>query len=476
MTEQISDISDLNRGLKKNDQNWPWTRRQLLGLSSDVITVKATTRLIDPIKWELLGQSETFIWGHYSRQSLPPHKIFIRMADLTGECSCTATKHPCKFLIALLVLNAMQPDLFTFEKTPDWVNETVASRVDAKNSKPPKPVNLTQIKAGMAEFGRWLRDQVRQGVANFAERKAADLETMANRLIDAHAIPIANELRTLGKTITPHKGNPPDDWPEILLKGLGRFYLLVQAWDRFDQLSPAEQNDLIQATVFISGRARLNIEPALTAETVEDQWVVLGRRTDGINRKWSRRVWLYGSKSKRFALLEDEVSGRHKFLSHLVTGVVYSGSIQFEAGTTRFAGKFLSVGDDESRTNLAPKRIVVSRPRRPLHEITQSASFSEIEKEYVQALTQNPWLPVWPVYLNAVRLNYDKQVNQWLVLDGQGHSIPVQNGKDNGWYLLAGSQGRPIDLFGELKNDAFNLVSVFYDGAWLDLTVWGSRS
>ncbi|MFK7803831.1 MAG: hypothetical protein AB8G95_19515 [Anaerolineae bacterium] len=470
MTEQISDLSGLDRDYQTN---WPWTRRQLLGLAPDVVTVKATTRLIDPVKWEQLGQSETFIWGYYKRSNLSPHKIFVRLADLTGECSCIATKHPCKFLIALLVLFSKEKPLFVHAETPKWVNEVISARVDEHSKNALKQISLNKVKASMAEFGRWLRDQVRQGVANFAERKSADLESMANRLIDAHMLQMANDLRELGKLVAPPKGNPPDDWPEILVKGLGRFYLLVQAWERFDQLSPAEQNDLIHATVFVSSRLHLDSPNFQAAETISDQWIVFGRRSDALGRRWVRRTWLYGLESKRFALLEGEVSGRKVLLANQATGDVYQADFQFEAGTTRFSGQLVNAENGRNVAHLTPKRLIDSRPQ---PNSSPPTDFSKIEQKFVQALTQNPWLRIWPVYLNAVRLNYDKHTSQWLISDQQGRSIPVLNGKESGWHLMAGSQGQPIDLFGEWSNDGLHLVSVYYDDAWLDLTVWGSRS
>ncbi|MFT7586205.1 MAG: hypothetical protein ACI9EW_002636 [Cellvibrionaceae bacterium] len=472
MTEHISNRKDglvADQNQPEASQSWHWNSKQLLGLSPDVMTVKATARLIDPARWELLGQNDTFIWGLLSRPNLSPHKIFVRLADLTGECSCISTKHPCKFLIALLVLFADNKSLFAVQQTPEWVKDQLLPQTSSRHQS--SITELNEIQAGMAEFGRWLRDQARQGIANFAERQAADLESMANRLIDAHMPRIANDLRELGKTACPPKGHPPDNWPEILIKGFGKFYLLTQAWKRYDRLSLAEQNDLIRACVFSTAKSNLqlavssilSVDTHLNSDIVTDRWMVLGRRFETFGKNWVRRTWLYGLDSQRFAVLEDGVSGRRRLLSNLVTGSIYSVSVRFEAGTTAFIGRPVEIP------------IPIHIPAAASLLTSPKLDFIKIETDFIKALTANPWLRVWPMILNSVRLQIDKHHEQWLVVDEQGQSIPVQNGAGIGWYLLAASSGRPIRLFGEWSADGLHLVSVFYEENWLDLTVWGSR-
>ena len=453
MAEHISDLKNDSQA----DQAWSWNRKQLLGLSPDIITVKATARLIDPARWEQLGQNDRLVWGLFSRRKLPPHQIFVQKSDLTGSCSCNGLKHPCKFFIALLVLYTDKPALFEQAETPDWIDGQSAV-VPVTDLLTTDHQILVTFKTGMEEFSRWLRDQVRHGIADFAERIPADLESMANRLIDSHMPRIANELRLLGQAVTPRKGKRPDDWPETLIKGLGRFYLLTQAWERFDLLSAAEQNDLIEACVELpTFNSQLS-----TNSVVADDWLVIGRKFEALGQKWHRRMWLYGTKSQRFALIKDAVSVRKIPLSHLVTGTTYSGDFQFAETTTPILGRLI---------NSQLMRDAVQYPKG-----ASAVDFVEAEADYMKASASNPWLRQWPVLLRGVRLHFDSVQNCWHVIDAQDQAVQLLNGKDTGWYLLAASHGRPIDLFGEWSRQGLTLISIFYDDEWLDLTVWGNKT
>lgn len=457
MAENIPNLKNNPPASPKSD--WHWDRQQLLGLAPDTITIKATTRLIDPARWEQLGQNDTAIWGLLSRPKLPPHQLFAKKSDLTGKCSCLAAKHPCKFFISLLVLFADQPTLFKVAPTPDWLRFDEASSTQVTQSTPPKH-DHTQIKAGMSEFSRWLRDQVRHGTADFAERIPADLESMANRLIDSHMPRIASELRQLGQAVTPRKGTRPDSWPETLTKGLGRFYLLTQAWEQIDQLSPAEQNDLIAACI----SPVLAPQPAI-AESVTDHWLVVGRKFEGTGTQWERRTWLRGAQSGRFTVVQETVSGRNIQLSHLVTGASYHGDCHFYDTTARLAGQFPAAATPDRH---APHPAIRS---------AEAADFSltSVENRFIAAAASNPWLREWPTLLSGVRLHFESHENHWYLIDQQEQAVKILNGQMIGWHLLAASHGRPINLFGEWSPSGLTLLSVFHAGRWLDLTIWGSN-
>ncbi len=437
-----------------------WNQKQMLGLAPDLMTARATNRLIDRRRWEQLGSSDTYIWGHFSRPNHSPHLIAVRLADLTPVCPCTSLKHPCKFVLALMALYAKTPDLFNHSSTPEWVLKQQGTAEDQPPLLDPADA-LQETRTGFDEFGRWLRDQIRHGLSQFDAHSPTGLDAMANRLIDAHTPAIAEQLRTLAQTIAPRKGNPPENWPEILVKEFGRFYLLTQAWHKFDDLSPAEQNDLIQACVNPGVRERWAQHTA--QEQVVDNWLILGRRFEPFGRTWIRRTWAIGEQTGRFALTETLISNRKRPASNLVTGTTISGSFAFDPSSLGAVGRF---DLPNSTLKHAPSMSVPTEP----------CSLADKENDYLTVLSRNPWLPHCPVMLNQVSLQYDDQHGSWLLIDHEKRAIPLVDARDNYWTLLAHSKGEPLTLFAEWSADGVNLLSVCTDEGWRDLIVWGDRA
>ncbi len=353
---------------------------------------------------------------------------------------------------------AKRPELFASGQTPSWASDKLATAESRKAKITPADA-LRETRTGMDEFGRWLRDQIRHGLSQFDAHSPTGLEAMANRLIDAHVPAIAEEIRALASKVAPRKGAPPDNWPEILTQEFGRFYLLTQAWNKFDFLSPAEQNDLVQACMNPAVRPTSSTE---SAESIEDSWLVLGRRFEAYGRMWVRRTWLLGQESGRFALSESLISDRRVPTADLVTGTAVTGPFRFAPSTLGAYGSF----DAESATTQAAVRVKHS---------DESTQLTAKEAEFLSHLTRNPWLPAWPVVLNQVRLQYDDQHARWLLIDTDQRAVPLINAKDSGWYLLAHSKGEPLNLFAEWSAEGLNLVSVLVDEGWRDLIVWGGR-
>ncbi|MEM8863112.1 MAG: hypothetical protein AAGD96_32780, partial [Chloroflexota bacterium] len=252
------------------------------------MTVKGTARLRDIERWEQLACNQDYVWGLYSRQKMEPHTVAFKKSTLQATCTCSAIKQPCKFVIALYILFAENPQAFSEADQPAWIE-----RQFAKISKQKKQAaTLKEVKAGMAEFSRWLRDQVQFGVSSFADRVPTSLEAMANQLIDAHLPFMADDLRRLGSIVAPKKGSPSENWPEILVKRLGEFYLQTLAWDRFGELSITEQQDLIHACVSPQSKFEL-VEPIRADKHM--RWQIVGRRFETIGRSSIRRIWALDS-------------------------------------------------------------------------------------------------------------------------------------------------------------------------------------
>lgn len=444
------DIPEANPPLVKNKKILPWQGGQLLGLSPDMMTVRGTARMLEPDRWEQLAHSHNVVWGLYKRPKMEPHTIAFKKSDLRATCTCSASKQPCKFVMALYMLFADQPHLFQVLQEPAWI------QFQFKQQTHPHKQNVTidQVKLGMAEYGRWLRDQIRFGVSNFADRVPTELDAMANLLIDAHLPQMADELRQLGRMVAPKKGAPPANWPEILVQKLGRFYMQVQAWENFAQLSYTQQQDLIHTCV--SPQVKYVLADPIYSDAYVDaniQWQIVGRYFVQVGRNWSRRTWGHNGGSGRFLLLEDTINGRDHSIPQFVTDSVYTHEQLFVPPVTHASRLFAP---------MVPEEI--------------AADFPAIEKKFIQIRVQNPWQTYYPVLLKQVRLQFDENGRYWLLVDQDGCAIPMTNGGDLGWHLVASSKGGSLDLFAEWTVQGVTLLSVWVNGCWTDLSVWGSKA
>ncbi|MCB1807789.1 MAG: SWIM zinc finger family protein, partial [Candidatus Competibacteraceae bacterium] len=165
-------------------------------------------------------------------------------------------KFPCKHALALLLLYGQDRTRFQPPAAaPDWVQEWLDSRAQRKSkqatktaSKAADPVaqskrqeqRAEKVARGVEELQRWLEDLVRAGLADLPGKPYRFWDNMRARLIDAQAPGLANRVQGLATLVA--SANP--DWSERLLEQLGQLYLLLQAFQRLDQLDPLLQQDV----------------------------------------------------------------------------------------------------------------------------------------------------------------------------------------------------------------------------------------
>ena len=142
----------------------------------------------------------------------------------------------------------------------------------------------------MEEFALWLRDLVDHGLSNIPNKATTIFPPMIHRLYDMRATEIAHELKQIQQKLFPTKKKPAPNWAEELLSRFGRFYLLTQAWSKYDQLTTPEQADLRIS----AGLASCDINHT-DVTTQHDQWRVLGRRFEVIGTQRVRRTWIQGN-------------------------------------------------------------------------------------------------------------------------------------------------------------------------------------
>ncbi|WP_324192385.1 SWIM zinc finger family protein [Nocardia transvalensis] len=286
-----------------------WTAEQITALAPDTASLNAARKLHG--RWRGTGWSESALWGLCKGSGAKPYQTIVDLSGPAYKCTCPSRKFPCKHALALLlawsggeVPEAPGPADFAAE----WLGARAARAAKSETAAPRTASAATagqrraRVTAGLEDLDMWLCDQVRTGLAQ-ADRSFRALEAVAARMVDAQAPGVAGALRQLARTVSIRA-----DWPALLLREYARLHLLVAAHRRLDDLSPATAAAVRTHVGYPTTADAVRAEPG-----VRDRWMVLGRRTTEEERLYTRRVWLRGRTTGRWALIIDHNFGSPTF-------------------------------------------------------------------------------------------------------------------------------------------------------------------
>ncbi|NET33214.1 MAG: SWIM zinc finger family protein [Cyanothece sp. SIO1E1] len=422
-----------------------WTSEQVLALSPDASSTKNGKALAQVAKWPLLGRSDQAVWGECKGSGKNPYRTQIDLSEPAFRCSCPSRKFPCKHALGLFLLLAEQTDVFSPATPPDWVAEWLAKRSQTATRKQEQKTKAAtdlvaqakraekraaKVEAGLADLNQWLQDMMRQGLAALPNQPYSFWDQAAARLVDAQAPGLARRVRALASI--PHTGN---GWPERMLQALGRLHLLVQGYSRLASLSPQLQAEVRSQIGWPQTQAdlRQRVEQAdPLVECLTDTWQVLGKSVTEEEELQVQRVWLWGTKHNKAALVLSFAHGRQLLDVSLVPGTCFRGELIFYPGT-------------------GVQRAFVASPAEAVSQLSQTApGFEQIEwaiAHYAAALSQNPWLERFPLTLRQVLLRYHDDT--WWLQDEMGQVLRLSPHFSYGWEFMAMGGGYPLTIFGE---------------------------
>ena len=111
------------------------TLEAVAALAPDDASAKAAKGLTSAAKWPTLGANDQAVWGECQGSGSKPYQTQVDLSGPAFKCSCPSRKFPCKHGLALLMLQAQSPTLFTATEVPAWVAEWVASRSEKAQKK-----------------------------------------------------------------------------------------------------------------------------------------------------------------------------------------------------------------------------------------------------------------------------------------------------------------------------------------------------
>jgi len=443
-----------------------WTDDQVLALAPDASSTAAGRHLATPGSWTAAGASAqpAAVWGSCRGSGKVPYRVAVDLAGPAFSCSCPSRKFPCKHALGLLFLwsTGGVPGL---AEPPEHVTSWLAGRqeraarprsaavapgerpglADPDAARRRAEQRERRMLDGLGELDRWLRDQVRSGLAGTDRAGYEPFDALAARLVDAQVPAVAAAVRGLAGTAVSGEG-----WPARLLEEYALLHLLARAAEAVLPGGDADGGGAdgggadggLAATV----RAHLGVtvprEQVLSTPGERDRWRVLARRDELEERLTVRRVWLRGEVGGRAAVVLTFAMPGEPLDASLAPGTTvdavvhrYPGGARLRAlvgerhGTARAAGGVPGVGLVDALT------------------------------EWAGALAVDPWLRAWPVVLSGVVPVVDDA--GWWLVDGSGAgSLPLAGVGDQGWALLATSGGGPVTLLAEIVPGGVRAVAL----------------
>ena len=428
-----------------------WSTSQVLALAPDASSAKGARGVSASGKWAETGLDGEILWGSCRGSGQKPYQVCVDLTEPAYRCSCPSRKFPCKHALGLLLLWASGHD--GAAATPPWVIEwrdrravrATAKATPGRDAGPPADPaaarrraeqRTSRIAGGLAELDRWLGDQVRQGLATAEHAGHRPYEAMAARLVDAQAPAAAGAVRRLGRVA----GVGPN-WADRLLGELAMLRLLVAGHDRL-----AELPDDLAATV----RSRIGFpvptDEVLATAPVRDRWTVLGQVDDVGDKLTSRRTWLWGAETGRFALLLSYAAPGQALPTDAVPGTLLDADLCFYPGAS-------------------PVRALVARRHPPVGPSAEPAGGGTVVAAIASwgtALAADPWCVSVPVLLAGITPSADGHL-----VDAAGDALPLRAGHEQPWWLLAAAGGHPVTLAAECGADGLRPLAAWVDGRYV---------
>lgn len=420
-----------------------WTVEQVLAAAPDSASQVAGRKLATPAPWRNTGWSGELLWGDCLGSGSSPYQVTVDAGSRRWKCSCPSRKFPCKHALGLLFLWAegrLSESGVIAPRAADFAAQ--AGKSDSPAETPTKQQTAEQKAAaeqraarraarvadGMLDLRRWISDQVANGLSQAARSPYGWSEAVAARMVDAQAPGVASWLRRLPAVIASGQG-----WPARLLDELALLDLLAVSYGRLDQL-PAELAASVRTHV---GFPTVSAEVLATRPGVIDTWRVLGSRDSQEEQVTTRRTWLYGVRTGRWALVLAFAAGGVSLDTSLAAGTQVGMALHFPLAALPLRAL---VGPD-------PGEAVAMDSWQP-----EPVDLTTAGRRWREAVAADPWTRTMPTLLTG-RLAVGDRTTQ--LVDDAGAAVPVQLEPERLWSWLARTRGRRCTFAGELSPDGF---------------------
>jgi len=408
-----------------------WDRARVLALAPDASSLRAAQPLASGRSWPLTGaDDDSALWGECLGNAAAPYRTVVDVSGPAYRCSCPSRKFPCRHALALLLLwsdGAVEPHADPPAWAASWIAARAARNGGTQGPKPPADPAAAlrrarqreaRVSSGLTELDRWLRDQVRQGLAASQRSGYRHWDDIAARMVDAQAPGLAERLRALAAV--PYSGS---GWDGRLLEEYALLRLLATA-GRDQAALPPPLRDTVRSRVGFTVR---QADVLANATPVRDHWHVLARRDLDQDRIRTRRVWLRGQRTGRPALVLSFAAIGQSLDDSLTVGTKTEADLAFYPAAVPLralvATRYDTIGDGPP----------------------SGATVAALLAGYAAALGEDPWLDTWPAVLEATPARAPVPG----LHDAAGDAVPLHPGAGDCWPLFALSGGHPLTVAGE---------------------------
>lgn len=427
------------------------TDEQVAQLAPDASSLKAGRDLSHEPKWLNFQSNERVLWGEVQGSGKNPYQTQIDLTNTAFKCSCPSRKFPCKHGLGLLFLVAKKNgEISSAIEEPSWVSEWMNKR-SAKVNKPEvsteeeisPEVLLAQaekqaqakakrqeerylkVQNGIAELELWLKDLVQAGLLTIPQKGAHYFERMAARLVDSQATGLAGLVKSFNK-LDFFKN---DDWQKESLELISKIYLLIEAFNRLDQLPPLVQEE-VKARIGWNIQTKELLERE-DIETIKDHWLVIGRQTTIEEGLTMQKNWLWGLKSQKNALVLNFAFGGMAIETPILPGTIAYADLAFYPSNTLLRA---TVKNYISTVDYLPE------------PISGLSSWNEAHAKAIAILAQNPWTDTVPLLIEQVCIVFHQ--GKYYLQDAHETILKIDSTVSNEqiWKLLAITGGNAVSL------------------------------
>lgn len=434
-----------------------WDVDRVIAAAPDSKSEVAGRKLSNPVSWSDTGTDGVLLWGACQGSGKKPYQVSVDTAGPRYKCSCPSRKFPCKHALGLLFLWAeghltetgeINPDIAAWgNKGPTGTSTAVSTKELTAEEKEKRAAQAAErlaarearVDDGMAELVRWLDDLLRNGLATLKSRGCGPFDALARRMVDAQAPSVAATLQEVGSTVAAGR----DDWVERTLGELSAVRTLAVAWLHRSELSP----DLAEVVRAHVGFSHTSAEILAGKSAIRDTWTVLGLHDTDEGTLTSRRVWLYGWNTQRFAVVQSTGRGRADLELNLLPGTYLEADLHFYPGRPAWRAV---VGIRHTEMSHLVEG-VYGGPI-PHSEIRLAVS------TWTESLAADPWLQMMPARITGT-LVHDDDTDDWYISDDDGAAVRVTGNADDLWTALLLSDDTEATGWGEWTDHGMRLLS-----------------
>ncbi len=438
------------------------TEEQICQLSPDAASLAAGKGLAAAAKWESFAYNERVLWGEIKGSGSTPYRTQIDLNNTAFKCSCPSRKFPCKHGLGLYLIFARNFSGFTqTDNEPVWVKEWIDKRASKPATPEPKAdthvdtaakqakakekrqnKRLEEIAAGVAELDLWLRDLLRGGMISFPDKGASFWQKTASRMVDAKAPGLGNMVKEF-QEINYFSGTR---WQGEALQQATKLFLLLESVKNIEKL-PEKLQEEVKTFLGIS-RPQKELFEDEAAEKIKDTWLVLGRQRETNDEDLTiQRDWLYGTQSKRFALILNFAYRSAPIQNLVVPGTATQAELVFYPGNYAIRAAIKVIGSNSSK----------------FHTPELLPNWDAAQQLYCQILSLSPWADNIPMFIaNVLPV---MQQGRWYLKDTDNFVMPLDASFDiqKLYQILAISGGHSIHMAFLRQKDTILPVGVWID-------------